>query len=89
MTRWGSDGRTGMTDTEVDFGWVLEVTFVVTVVIGVPVVAVGSLVYRLDTWWDRVTFAIPVAALVWLTTAVAVYGMARVGLTGPRGRVGR
>ena len=66
------------TDPEgVDFAWVMQMTFVMTVAVGAPVVAVLSLFYELPTWAARAEFAIRVGAVVWLVTAVAAYAYAR------------
>ncbi|MEF8854903.1 MAG: DUF5822 domain-containing protein [Haloarculaceae archaeon] len=66
------------TDPEgVDFGWVMQVTFVATIVLGAPVVALLSLGASLPTWSDRLLFAVRVGALVWLVTAVGTYTYAR------------
>ena len=62
---------------EVDYKWVMELTFVLTVVVGAPVVAVLSLFVTLPTWPDRAVFAVRVGAAVWLLTTIAVYGYAR------------
>jgi len=70
--------RVDTTDPEgVDFGWVMQTTFVLTVLVGAPVVAVLSTTVRLPTWTARASFAVRVGALVWLVTAVAVYAYAR------------
>lgn len=61
----------------VDFGWVMQVTFVVGVLAGAPVVAALSLFRQLPTWESRVLFAVRVGALCWLVIAVAVYAYAR------------
>lgn len=61
----------------VDYGWVMQVTFVTTIVVGAPAVAVASLFVSLPTWPDRAEFAIRVGAPVWLVTALAVYAYAR------------
>ena len=61
----------------VDFGWVMQTTFVATIVVGAPVVAVLSLAVRLPTWTDKAGFAVRVGALVWIVTAVCVYLYAR------------
>jgi len=61
----------------VDYGWVMQVTFVATIVVGAPVVAVAALFVSLPTWGARATFAIRVGAVVWLLTAVSVYLYAR------------
>lgn len=61
----------------VDFGWVMQITFVTTIVLGVPLVAGLSLVVELPTWGSRAAFAIRVGAVVWLVTAIASYGFAR------------
>jgi hypothetical protein len=61
----------------VDFGWVMQVTFVVTIVLGVPLVAALSLVVELPTWGARAAFAIRVGAVVWFMTAIGAYLYAR------------
>lgn len=66
------------TDPEgVDFGWVMQTTFVLTIVVGAPVVALASTVVSLPTWGAMASFAVRVGALVWFLTAVAVYLYAR------------
>ncbi|MFB6183780.1 MAG: DUF5822 domain-containing protein [Haloarculaceae archaeon] len=66
------------TDPEgVDFGWVMQTTFVLTIVLGAPLVALLSAVADLHTWTEMATFAVRVAAPVWFVTAVAVYLYAR------------
>jgi membrane protein YdbS with pleckstrin-like domain len=70
--------RVDSTDPEgVDFGWVMQVTFVLTIVVGAPVVAVASTVVALPTWGAKAGFAVRVGALVWFVTAIAVYLYAR------------
>lgn len=67
------------TDPEgVDYTWVMQVTFVATLVTGVPLVVVLSQFATLPTWGARAEFAVRVGALVWLVTAFAVYVYARV-----------
>lgn len=66
------------TDPEgVDYGWVMQVTFVLTIVVGAPVVALLSLLVELPTWSARANFAIRVGAVVWLCLGVPVYAYAR------------
>lgn len=70
--------RVESTDAEgVDYGWVMQVTFVVTIVVGAPVVALLSTATTLPTWGARAEFAVRVGGLVWLVTALAVYLYAR------------
>jgi hydrogenase/urease accessory protein HupE len=70
--------RVETTDPEgVDYGWVMQTTFVATIVVGAPLVALLSAGVRLPTWSARVTFAVRVGAVVWLVTAVGVYLYAR------------
>jgi len=70
--------RVETTDPEgVDYGWVMQTTFVVTVVVGAPVVAALAAGTRLPSWPARVEFAVRVGAVVWLATAVGVYLYAR------------
>ncbi len=61
----------------VDYGWVMQVTFVVTVAVGAPLVAALSLTQTLPTWGERVAFAVRVGAPVWFLTAVSVFLYAR------------
>lgn len=61
----------------VDYGWVMQVTFVTTIVVGAPLVAALSTQVDLPTWEARAGFAIRVGAVVWLLTAVVVYLYAR------------
>ncbi|WP_135824354.1 DUF5822 domain-containing protein [Halorussus ruber] len=63
----------------VDYGWVMQTTFVLTIVVGAPVVAVVALLVgvSLPTWAARAEFAIRVGALVWFVMAVGVFLYAR------------
>jgi len=61
----------------VDFGWVMQVTFVTTILLGSPIVAAASLGARLPTWTGRAMFAVRVGAVIWILTATAVYLYAR------------
>jgi hypothetical protein len=61
----------------VDYGWVMQVTFVVTIAIGAPLVAALSLTTTLETWGARAVFAVRVGAVVWFLTAVCVFLYAR------------
>ncbi|MFC4553125.1 MULTISPECIES: DUF5822 domain-containing protein [Halorussus] len=63
----------------VDYGWVMQVTFVVTILVGAPVVAAIAWAtgVPLPTWESRVSFAVRVGALVWFVVAVSVFLYAR------------
>jgi hypothetical protein len=61
----------------VDYGWVMQTTFVVTILVGAPVVAILSLSTTLPTWGARVEFAVRVGAVVWLLTAAGTFGYAK------------
>ena len=61
----------------VDYGWVMQVTFVVTILVGAPVVAALSLTTTLATWTERALFAVRVGAVVWFLVAFAVFLYAR------------
>lgn len=70
--------RVETTDPEgVDYGWVMQITFVATILVGAPVVAVASLGATLPTWTDRALFAVRVGAVVWIVTGLSVYAYAR------------
>lgn len=66
------------TDPEgIDYGWIMQVTFITTIVAGTPIVAIVSLFATLPTWSDRAVFTIRVGAFVWLVTLLGVYAYAR------------
>ena len=70
----------------VDYGWVMQTTFVVTILVGAPVVAVLSAFVTLDSWGARATFAVRVGAPIWFLTAVAVAIYAKWNDAGDGGR---
>ena len=61
----------------VDYAWVMQTTFVVTILVGAPVVALLSTLVTLETWGARAAFAVRVGAPIWFVTAVAVALYAR------------
>ncbi|MFC4246337.1 DUF5822 domain-containing protein [Natribaculum luteum] len=61
----------------VDYGWVMQVTFVTTIAVGAPVVALLSTVFTLPTWGSRVGFAVRVGAVIWFLTALVVFAYAK------------
>ncbi|SMP14759.1 DUF5822 domain-containing protein [Halobellus salinus] len=61
----------------VDYGWVMQTTFVLTIVVGAPIVALLSVPRTLPTWGARVEFAIRVGAVVWFLVAIGVFVYAR------------
>ena len=61
----------------VDFGWVMQMTFVTTILVGSPIVALLSLNATLPTWGARAAFAIRVGAVIWFVTAIALYVYAK------------
>lgn len=70
--------RVATTDPDgVDFGWVMQVTFVTTIVVGAPVVTLLSTQVTLPDWGSRLSFAVRVGAVVWILTGVSVYLYAR------------
>jgi hypothetical protein len=70
--------RVETTDPDgVDHGWVMQVTFVLTIVIGAPTVALLSIPFELSTWDQRANFAIRAGAVVWLCLGIPVYLYAR------------
>ena len=72
----------------VDFGWVMQTTFVVTILVGSPVVAALSTTTTLPTWGARASFAVRIGAVVWFLTAVVVYLYARRTGAGDGGAIG-
>lgn len=74
----GVPQRVETTDPDgVDHTWVMQVTFVLTLAAGVPLVVGLSVLADLPTWGARAEFAVRVGAVVWLATALGVYGYAR------------
>lgn len=70
--------RVEQTDPDgVDYGRVMQVTFVVTIAVGAPLVALLSVPFDLPTWGDRVGFAVRVGAVVWIVTALSVFWVER------------
>lgn len=61
----------------IDYRWVMETTFVLTVVVGAPLVGLSAVLLELPTWEARVAFAVPVAAGLWILMAALVYLYAR------------
>ncbi|QFU84051.1 DUF5822 domain-containing protein [Natronorubrum aibiense] len=61
----------------VDYGWVMQVTFVTTIIVGAPIVAVLSANTDLPSWGARAEFAIRVGAPTWFLTAIAVFTYAK------------
>lgn len=70
--------RVETTDPDgVDYGWVMQTTFVLTIVVGAPIVAAFSVFVELSAWSQRANFAIRVGAVVWFTITIFVYLYAR------------
>jgi membrane protein YdbS with pleckstrin-like domain len=61
----------------VDYGWVMQVTFVLTILVGAPIVAVVSVGADLPTWGARAEFAVRIGAVVWILTALPTFLYAR------------
>jgi len=77
--------RVETTDPEgIDFAWVMQTTFVLTIVLGAPVVALASIPVSLPSWGARASFAIRVGAIVWIVVAIGAFLYARRGVGGDR-----
>jgi hypothetical protein len=61
----------------IDYGWVMQVTFIASLLAGVPLVVALSVPFSLPTWPDRALFAVRVGAVLWLLIAFVVYLYAR------------
>ncbi|MCW8172947.1 hypothetical protein D8S78_15580 [Natrialba swarupiae] len=55
----------------------MQVTFVATIVVGAPIVAVLSTTADLPTWGARAEFAIRIGAPIWFLTAIVVFAYAK------------
>lgn len=70
--------RVERTDPDgVDYGRVMQLTFVITIAVGVPLVALLSVPATLPTWNERALFAVRVGAVVWFVTGICVYAVER------------
>lgn len=58
---------------QIDYTRVMQLTFVTTILAGVPLVVVLSLFATLPTWAARAEFAVRVGALVWLVTGIGIF----------------
>lgn len=61
----------------IDYAWIMQTTFVLTILVGAPLVAVLSVFTTLPSWGDRAMFAVRVGALVWLVISIGVFLYAR------------
>ena len=69
--------RVESTDPDgVDYGWVIQVTFVLSILVGAPVVGMLAVTTPLPTWNERLSFAIRVGAVVWLVVGSGVFAYA-------------
>jgi hypothetical protein len=74
----GVPERVDATDPEgIDYGWVVQVTFVLSIAVGAPAIGLLALTTDLPTWTARLLFAVRVGALVWLIVGLAVLAYAR------------
>lgn len=62
---------------DIDYGWIMQVTFVTSIVIGAPLVALLSVPVTLDTWTERVQFVVAIGSMVWFAVAIVVSLYAR------------
>ncbi|MFP4590466.1 MAG: DUF5822 domain-containing protein [Halobacteriales archaeon] len=62
----------GVDGPPVDHTRILQTTFVVTVLVGAPLVALSSLLVDLPTWRARAAFAGVVGGSIWLLTAIGL-----------------
>lgn len=60
----------------VDYAWIMQVTFVLTILIGAPIIALGSTFVELTTWGERVWFAAGFGAVIWMIVASTVFTIA-------------
>lgn len=61
----------------IDFRRLFELTFIITVIVGTPLIALSALFVELPDFETRVVYATTIAAAVWLVTAVVLYARAR------------
>ncbi|WP_435333190.1 DUF5822 domain-containing protein [Haloarchaeobius sp. TZWWS8] len=63
-------GETTTDPDETDYAWVMQTTFVVTILVGAPIVTLLSLPFDLVTWGARAEFALRVGAVIYFVTAI-------------------
>ena len=61
----------------VDYGWVMQVTFISAILVGAPLIALLSTTADLPTWGARAEFAIRVGAPIWLLISLVVFAYAK------------
>ncbi|MFP8888449.1 DUF5822 domain-containing protein [Natrialbaceae archaeon A-CW2] len=61
----------------VDYGWVMQVTFVLTILVGAPLVTLASIPVDLPTWGARAEFAVRLGAPIWIVIALSVLAYAK------------
>ncbi|MFC6716651.1 DUF5822 domain-containing protein [Natrialbaceae archaeon GCM10025810] len=59
----------------VDYGWVMQMTFVTTILVGAPIIALLSIGADLPTWGDRAEFAIRLGAPIWIVAALVMFAV--------------
>ena len=57
----------------IDYAWIMQVTFVLTILIGAPVLAIGSIWVDLPTWSARAQFAVAFGSVIWILIGTAVF----------------
>jgi len=65
--------ETGEPEEGVDTTRVMQLTFLTTLAVGVPLVVALSVLVTLPTWEARAEFAVRVGALIWLVTGLGFY----------------
>ncbi|MCU4752145.1 DUF5822 domain-containing protein [Halobacteria archaeon AArc-curdl1] len=61
----------------IDYGWVMQVTFVLTILVGAPLVTLASIPADLPTWGARAEFAVRLGAPIWIVIALSVLAYAK------------
>lgn len=61
----------------IDYGWIMQVTFITSIVVGAPLVAALSTGVELQTWTERAQFAVGVGSGLWFVVAGSLYVYAR------------
>ena len=61
----------------IDYGWIMQVTFITSIVVGAPLVALLSVPMALETWGERIRFAVGIGSMVWFVVAITVFLYAR------------
>ncbi len=57
----------------IDYAWIMQMTFVLTILLGAPVVGLASWSVSLPSWEARARFAVGLGAVIWFMLAIGLF----------------